>query len=430
MSYVGKVSSGGADHLVASSLYGVCSTSANTAAKIVSLSDFDALITGITIQVKFQYSNTADAPTLNVNGTGAYPIYTDSTNYPGNTRLTSWYPNAVVGLTFDGTAWRMNDVDINAANGLSDLLNMIYPVGAIYLSVNATSPATLFGGTWERIQDRFLLAAGSSHGAGTTGGAETVTLDTSQIPGHTHSVPAHAHGLNNHVHSVGAHAHGLNGHTHSVPAHAHGMGGHVHSVGAHSHGLNNHVHSVGAHSHGLNGHTHGIPALSGSTGGAGAHGHRAVFAPPASGHQQTSFGYKFEYPGSISYTPGLDSSGIEEVGDHAHSVSTNASTTGGPSTSSTANSGAFNTGAASGSTANSGTFNTGAPSTANTANSSVLTSGAPSTANTANSTAFNTGACATNTANSSVLTSGSTGGGQAHTNMPPFLSVYCWKRTA
>jgi hypothetical protein len=53
---------------------------------------------------------------------------------------------------------------------ISGIANMIYPVGSIYMSVNATDPSTLFGGEWERIQDRFLLAAGSAHTAGTTGG--------------------------------------------------------------------------------------------------------------------------------------------------------------------------------------------------------------------------------------------------------------------
>lgn len=33
-----------------------------------------------------------------------------------------------------------------------------WPVGSIYMSVSSTSPATLFGGTWERISERFLLA--------------------------------------------------------------------------------------------------------------------------------------------------------------------------------------------------------------------------------------------------------------------------------
>ena len=66
------------------------------------------------------------------------------------------------------------------------LLNAIYPVGSIYMSVNSTSPATLFGGTWERIKDTFLLAAGDTYSAGATGGEAEHTLTTSEIPAHTH----------------------------------------------------------------------------------------------------------------------------------------------------------------------------------------------------------------------------------------------------
>lgn len=430
MSYVGNVVSGGEPNLVASTLYGECASLASTAAKVVTIANYDALLLGTTIHVKFLYTNTAANPTLNVNDTGAKPIYVDGVAFPGITPLASWNPNSVVSLTYDGTAWRMNDTGMPASNANLSILNTVYPVGAIYLTVNATNPGLLFGGTWERITNRFLLAAGDGHDAGTTGGAETVTLDATQIPGHTHTVPAHAHGLNGHTHTVGPHAHSMNNHTHSIPAHSHGLNAHTHSIGAHSHSLNSHVHQVPAHAHGMNGHTHSIPALSGSTGGAGAHGHRFVFAPSAGGYQQTSFGYKYEYPGSLSSSTGIESSGIEDVGNHTHSVSTNANTTGGPSTANTANSSVFNTGAASGNTGNSTSFNSGAPSVANTANSANLTSGTPSTANTANSVEFNTGACNGSTANSSVLTSGSTGGSQAHNNMPPYLSVYVWKRVA
>lgn len=61
------------------------------------------------------------------------------------------------------------------------------PVGSIYLSVNSTNPSTFFGGTWTQIKDRFLLCCGSTYSAGSTGGAATVTLTTSQIPAHSHS---------------------------------------------------------------------------------------------------------------------------------------------------------------------------------------------------------------------------------------------------
>lgn len=63
----------------------------------------------------------------------------------------------------------------------------IYPVGSIYMSANSTSPATLFGGTWEQIQDTFLLSAGSTYTAGDTGGEATHTLTVDEIPSHTHT---------------------------------------------------------------------------------------------------------------------------------------------------------------------------------------------------------------------------------------------------
>jgi hypothetical protein len=67
-------------------------------------------------------------------------------------------PNGYAGLNANG------EIEANR------ILNAVYPIGSIYMSVNSVSPATLFGGTWERIQDRFLLAAGNTYAAGTTGG--------------------------------------------------------------------------------------------------------------------------------------------------------------------------------------------------------------------------------------------------------------------
>lgn len=62
----------------------------------------------------------------------------------------------------------------------------IYPVGSIYMSVNATDPAKLFGGTWERIKEKFLLGAGDTHTAGSTGGEFENTLKIEEIPPHSH----------------------------------------------------------------------------------------------------------------------------------------------------------------------------------------------------------------------------------------------------
>ena len=80
-----------------------------------------------------------------------------------------------------------------------------YPVGSIYLSVNDTNPATLFGGTWERIsQGRFLIGAGANEAnstdywgqyaagsenfpAGEMGGEPRHTLTVDEMPSHTHA---------------------------------------------------------------------------------------------------------------------------------------------------------------------------------------------------------------------------------------------------
>lgn len=82
------------------------------------------------------------------------------------------------------TADHLNHIE----DGIIDLL-MVYPVGSIYISVNSTSPASLFGGTWEILNDVFLLAAGSYANAGTFGGEAAHTLTVDEMPAHNHSVP-------------------------------------------------------------------------------------------------------------------------------------------------------------------------------------------------------------------------------------------------
>lgn len=75
-----------------------------------------------------------------------------------------------------------------------EIIDLIYPVGAIYMSVNSANPSVLFGGSWEQIQDSFLLASGSTYSAGSTGGAASHyhttadhTLTINEIPGHSHN---------------------------------------------------------------------------------------------------------------------------------------------------------------------------------------------------------------------------------------------------
>lgn len=69
------------------------------------------------------------------------------------------------------------------------LKNTLYPVGSIYMSINSTNPSTYFGGTWERIQGRFLLSADDdAYIAGNTGGEEKHSLTSDENGPHAHSI--------------------------------------------------------------------------------------------------------------------------------------------------------------------------------------------------------------------------------------------------
>ena len=76
-----------------------------------------------------------------------------------------------------------------AATGeINPILTALYPVGSIYMSVAYFDPATVFGGVWEQISGRFLLAADDTYKAGSTGGEATHTLTEDEMPRHTHSL--------------------------------------------------------------------------------------------------------------------------------------------------------------------------------------------------------------------------------------------------
>lgn len=111
------------------------------------------------------------------------------------------------GLTY---FWGKIKAYVSQHSGSGISLDDVYPVGSIYMSVNLVDPAALFGGTWERIQDKFLLSAGSTYQAGATGGQESVsytpagsatshTLTIDEMPSHTHIQNAHHHATNGHV---------------------------------------------------------------------------------------------------------------------------------------------------------------------------------------------------------------------------------------
>ena len=86
---------------------------------------------------------------------------------------------------------------------------LAYPVGSIYMSMSATNPAELFGGTWEQIaQGRCLIGAGTgtdsrseskTFTAGATGGEYNHVLTVGEMPSHNHTASCNTTG--NHTHT-------------------------------------------------------------------------------------------------------------------------------------------------------------------------------------------------------------------------------------
>ena len=85
-------------------------------------------------------------------------------------------------------------------------LDMFYPIGSIYITLNNDNPSIYFGGEWEKIKGRFLLGTGVpdgntdnffgamsgttyNAGLGTLGGQDYHTLTIDEIPSHTHKLP-------------------------------------------------------------------------------------------------------------------------------------------------------------------------------------------------------------------------------------------------
>lgn len=147
---------------------------------------------------------------------------------------------------------------------IQSFIKTLYPVGSIYMSVNATNPSAYFGGTWVawgagRVPVGINTADGNFNTVEKTGGAATVTLTTAQMPAHTHTFT----GSSATTSSKGAH-------THNVGRDGDGASGSstytVHSAGMSGAGGTSPTNSAGAHTHTLT-----AKGTNANTGGGGAH---------------------------------------------------------------------------------------------------------------------------------------------------------------
>ena len=187
-----------------------------------------------------------------------------------------------------------------------------YDVGDYYITENAGDPSEKWAGTtWQRVQDVMLMAAGATYAVGATGGSATHTHTTGNCTLTVDQMPSHTH-------SVGAHAHGLNSHTHTYAKPNTPTGGTAITVA-----------QLASHNH----QTRWASTTNGSTNGL--------------------------YAGMVGTQGGFVTGNTGSGSAHTHTIGTT-STNSGAASGNTANSAAFNSGAASGNTADSAAPDSGA----------------------------------------------------------------------
>ena len=66
-----------------------------------------------------------------------------------------------------------------------NLLDIVYPVGSVFISNTSVSPASTIGGTWTKLDNDAFICCGTPN---TTGGANYITLTIDQMPSHNHKL--------------------------------------------------------------------------------------------------------------------------------------------------------------------------------------------------------------------------------------------------
>lgn len=250
-------------------------------------------------------------------------------------------------------------INVQPQKSIDEIVDKIYPIGSIYMSVNNVNPSNLFGGGWEQIKDKFILSAGDTYEAGNTGGASSVTLATANLPSHNHSFTG----------SAGTTGNQSADHSHSTSATGTVSAWHTHSATTGNPSAN---------------HSHGQSGTFTST-NSGSHTHKMKYNKTGkSGTDSNRY--------NSSGTTWSDGSSMETTGGHTHSITLSGST-----------------------------------GTVSAWHTHSLTTGNPSANHTHSVT---TGGVSANHNHSFTPsgTVGNTGSGSSFSILPPYLSVYVWKR--
>jgi len=125
-------------------------------------------------------------------------------NYVTNTSLTNSLANYTTNTSFNTLAGRVTTLETKTTGlsysggttvfnavpkiGNESLIDFFYPIGTLYQSSDNTfNPNTKWGGTWVKIEGRFILGSSSEYPINNTGGSKNVSLTQNNIPQHTHN---------------------------------------------------------------------------------------------------------------------------------------------------------------------------------------------------------------------------------------------------
>ena len=108
----------------------------------------------------------------------------DTCTFTGGKIRVEW--NRSMELLFDSATFYSDNLVVSFVNPTirdslwkTMMINLIYPIGSVYISYQSTSPKEVFGvGVWEQIIDKFLYCSNSS---GTTGSITMTDSGTSSI---------------------------------------------------------------------------------------------------------------------------------------------------------------------------------------------------------------------------------------------------------
>lgn len=164
--------------------YGTCSTAAATAAKTVNVDNF-SLETGARVLVKFTVTNSASSPTLNVESTGAKPIY-----YRGAAISAAYLAkDRTYEFVYNGTQWELiGDIDTNTKYTAATAIPVVAGTGAVgasskYAREDHVHPAqtdiTGNAGTATKLKAaKTITLSGDVSGSASFDGGSNITITT------------------------------------------------------------------------------------------------------------------------------------------------------------------------------------------------------------------------------------------------------------